>query len=134
VKYRFTGSVHRTVGGDQDAQRLLCSPDRQARLLDASLHVDQALHSSDGTDDVARYVIDAPVREGLVGTAREYQYSGFDTTATGEGLPRAAHQGKPRPSDSRSGLSHQRPGRGSGGRLGVRPGWCNGLARMLRFR
>ena len=65
-------------------------------------YVDQALYAGECTDEVARYVIGTPVRDGLVATASEYRYTGSDTSATGGILPRAAHSGQRRPADGPS--------------------------------
>ena len=60
-------------------------------------HVDQRLHSGECTDEVARYVIETPVRVGLVATASEYRYTGSDTSAPVEAPRRAAHGGQVQP-------------------------------------
>jgi len=65
-------------------------------------HVDQMLSPGECTHDVARYVVETPVRGGFVATASEHRYSGSDVSATGEALQRAAHRKQALPPDDRS--------------------------------
>ena len=65
-------------------------------------HVDHRLHAGDCTDEVVRYVIGTPVRDGLVATSSEYRYTGSDTSATAEILSPVAHRRHVRAAHGRS--------------------------------
>jgi hypothetical protein len=52
-------------------------------------HVDQVLGPDEDTDVVMRYVMETPVRAGLVAHVQQYRYAGSDTNTIDDVLSRA---------------------------------------------
>ena len=96
----YRGKIPVATSSSSCARPGLPGDDRQGPL--AAGHVDQTLNAGESTDEVARYVIGIPVRDGLVAAASEYRYTGSDTSGTREIRPGAVHGDQARTADGRS--------------------------------